>query len=312
MKRKLAEYFSNLLGTYRNYSYFLPDGGHTFEQDEADKMREPYFDRMIDAYCGFIDVYSIYCDDIIEKSNDEVLISQSMLFYYMMNKEYFASKCDEDDVKNIKHILDQLEPHDEILNYEFFFEKPDELILCELCGGNGDIPDCVLCGRPADYNSDNEISQRKYTFNNGCKVPYCKSSDLKMKEKAEIYCNLCSEYIKADVFKKHCLEKHGECIIEDTEANNEMNIKRGIINYCDNKGCDDKEINYVLDNYRLLYFDKKEVERLLALDYYGYSNLYDSESTESITSSDTSSQNTSIECNASSSTHVSEDENKSN
>lgn len=313
MKKTLGIYFSNLKAAYYNYDYFTPDGGHTFQQNEVEDILEEKFDNLVNKYCEFIDVYSVFCDDVIEKSNDECFISQVMLFYYMMNKEYFASKCEEDDIKNVIHIINQIGPHKEILNYEFFYKREDELILCELCGGEGDIPDCVLCGRPADYSSDKEISQRKYTFVNEYKGPFCKTSDIKMGNKAEIYCNLCKKYYKANNYTEHCKTCHGGYIMEDTEANHERNLKRDIIDQCEDFGCDEDEINYVLDNYSKKYFSFKEISRCLAKytkdPFYNTDDssddYYSSSSDDNIKSESSYNSN---KCNTSPSENVSEDE----
>lgn len=296
MKRKLAEYYCNLKSKYFNYSYFLPNGGHTFEQNEADELRIGYYDKMIDAYCEFIDVYSIYCDNVIERSNDEILISQSMLFYYMMNKEYFASQGEEDDVKNIEHILDQLEPHDEILNYEFFYKKEDELIICELCGGEGDIPDCVLCGKPADYDQDRDKKNIKCKIRKS-KGPIFNSDDIKLYD--EIFCNKCRCSIDSNLFKQHCKFVHGGYIEIDDEKNRKRALKISLIDECEKLGLNEEEINYVLDNYDIDYFDEEYIYDLM--DEFDTKNSSDSGS-----SSDSS--NTSIECKCSSSNNVSEDE----
>lgn len=308
MKKQLIEYFNHLKSKYNSYSYFLPNGGHTFEQKEADKLRVDYYNEMIDAYCAFIDVYSIYCDDVIEKSNNEILISQSMLFYYMMNKEYFASQGEEDDVKNIKHIINQLEPHDEILNYNFFYKREDELIICELCGGEGDIPDCVLCGKPADYNQDRDIKNVKCKIRKS-KGPIFNSDDIKLYD--EIFCNKCNCAISSNMFKQHCKYVHGGYIEIDDEKNREMVLRHVLIDMCERLGLEEDEINYVLDNYDPKYIDIEYIYDLLD-DYeeikdQGYTM---NSETESITSSDTSSENISVICNCSSSNNVSEDENK--
>jgi len=122
-------------------------------------------DELVDYYCEFINMYSFYCDVIIIKSENEQLITQSMLFYYMMNKEYFDSESEEEDINNIKHIINQLEPHNEILEYEFFYEDGNNRVYCDLCNNDGDIPECVLCGRPADINEEKEIKKTKYKIN---------------------------------------------------------------------------------------------------------------------------------------------------
>jgi len=254
MKKTLSIYFSALRGAYYNYLYFTPDGGHPFEQNEVKDILRSKYDDLVDKYCEFIDVYSIYCDNVIEKSNNEILISQSMMFYYMINKEYFESKCELDDIKNVKHILDQMEPHKEILNYEFFLKREDELVICELCGGEGDIPDCVLCGKPADYDDskDLKIKRVKYKFNNNKMLPYFEDIDIDHVD--EIYCNICNEYYSNEIFKEHCKKKHGGYIMVDTERNREMQLKRDIIHQCECQGCNEDEINYVLDHYDHPFF----------------------------------------------------------
>lgn len=221
MKSKLLKYYIHLNNEYIEYK-FIKDGGGApiFVEDMSKEEIEEYYNRLVDAYCEFIDVYSIYCDVIIAKSNDEELISQSMMFYYMMNKEYFASKCEEDDVKNIEHILKQLEPHEEILNYEFFYEKNDEKIICELCGNEGDVPDCILCGRPADYKEQEKdkkrkINRKKHIYCKNCGEKQCQCSrDLFNNGHLfdgftgkpilnEVYCEFCDCYILKDNFNEH-------------------------------------------------------------------------------------------------------------
>lgn len=221
MKSKLLKYYKHLNNEYIEYK-FIKDGGGApiFVEDMSKEEIEGYYDRLVDAYCEFIDVYSVYCDVIIEKSNDEELISQSMMFYYMMNKEYFASRCEEDDVKNVEHILKQLEPHEEILNYEFFYEKNDEKILCELCGNEGDIPDCILCGRPSDYKEQEKdkkrkINRKKQIYCRNCGEKKCQCGVSLYKNGSfydgftgksilnEVYCEFCDCYISKDNFNEH-------------------------------------------------------------------------------------------------------------
>lgn len=319
MKKTLSVYFGALRGAYYNYTYFTPDGGHTFEQKEVTDILRDKYDNLVDKYCEFIDVYSIYCDNIIENSNDEILISQSMLFYYMMNKEYFDSKCELDDIKNVKHILDQLEPHKEILDYEFFLKREDELVICELCGGEGDIPDCVLCGKPADYDEskDLKVKRAKYKFNNtDFNGPYFEDRDIKYMD--EIYCNKCDKYFSSEIFKDHCKKVHGGYIMVDTERNREMQLKSDIIHQCECQGCDEDEINYVLDHYDYPFFNVKYMNKILN-EYTKesfYSDSDESYSTDDHLTSDSEydsviseeSDKYSTKCNLSNSNNVSEDE----
>ena len=218
MKKKLLHYFNSLNNKYIEYKFIKNGGGAPiFVEDMSKEEIKSYYDELVDSYCEFIDVYSVFCDVIIDKSDDEELISQSMMFYYMMNKEYFASKSEEDDIKNIEHILNQIEPHKKILEYEFFIERNDEKILCELCGNEGDIPDCVLCGRPADYKEKEidkrrKISRKRQLYCKNCGKRNCKCKINLYKNGNfydgftgksiinEIYCEFCDCYISFIIY----------------------------------------------------------------------------------------------------------------
>ena len=306
MKRKLRGFYNKLKCKYITYDNFMNDCFSFTHEENLEFAHNIYNGSLVDYYCEFIDVYSYYCDVIIEKSENEQLITQSMLFYYMMNKEYFASNSEEDDIKNIKHIINQLEPHKEILDYEFFYETENVKVCCDLCNNEGDIPDCILCGRPADIKEEKEIKRAKYKFNFDFNGPYCEDEDLK--ECDEIFCNKCNVYIDSKKFKQHCKKEHGGFIIVDTKENKRKQLQRDIIDQCESMGYDEGEINYVLDNYKLDYFSLKYVKKIVKNFDNSMNSYSDSDSSNYEDDSYENSVNNSIKCNTSSSNNMSEDE----
>lgn len=306
MKRTLREFYNTLKSKYTEYDLFMNDCYSFTHEEHLEFAHNIYNGPLTDYYCEFIDVYSYYCDVIIEKSEDEQLITQSMLFYYMMNKEYFASNSEEDDIKNIVHIINQLEPHPEILDYEFFYETENFKVCCDLCNNEGDIPECVLCGRPAEVKEEKEIKRAKYKFNFDFNGPYCEDKDFE--EYDEIFCNRCGVYIDSERFKQHCKEEHGGYIMVDTEANRKRNLQRDIIDQCESMGYDEGEINYILDNYKLDYFSLKYINKLSKAFDNVLKSSSDSDSSNYEDDSYENSVNDSLKCNASSSNNVSEDE----
>jgi len=306
MKRKLREFYNRLKSKYTEYDLFMNDCYSFTHEENLEFAHNIYDGELTDYYCEFIDVYSYYCDVIIEKSDDEQLITQSMLFYYMMNKEYFASKSEEDDIKNIVHIINQLEPHPEILDYEFFYETENIKVCCELCNNEGDIPDCVLCGRPAEIKEEKEVKRAKYKFNFDFNGPFFEDKDLK--ECDEIFCNKCNIYIEKENFKQHCKSIHGGYIMVDTEENKRRNLQRDIIDQCESMGYDEGEINYVLDHYKLDYFSMKYLNKIARVFDKVLNNSSDSDDSVYEDDSYETSDDISVKCNPSFSNHVSEDE----
>lgn len=141
----LKIYYTKLIEKYKCYGESLVNINFTEEQTDD------CFEELIECYTQFIDIYSDFCDFIIEKCNDISLINDSMLLYYIINKSYFKSKGDKDDLENIKEIIDKFKYKENILNYEFEVNE-STLIQCNLCNGNGDIPDCIQCGKSSVLN----------------------------------------------------------------------------------------------------------------------------------------------------------------
>lgn len=139
---KLIKYYNNLKEKFEKYDNIIDYESIVLDEFYSDDV----FDELIECYTQFIDVFSEYCDYIIENTKNEKLINQSMKFYFMINKDYFKSNSDEDDIENIERIIYQFEPHNEILNYEFNI-KDEKIIICNVCEGEGDIPNCIQCGK---------------------------------------------------------------------------------------------------------------------------------------------------------------------
>ena len=217
MQVKLIELYDLL----KEYNGLIEDGVFV-DQNQS------ITDMIIEVYCDFVNLYSNFCDYLVQHSKNKNLINQSMLFYYMINKEFFKSKGWENDLKNIKHILDQFEPHEDILNYEFKIEDDESEFYCALCEDEGAFPECVLCGKNSEeYNEYYERRKRNLdkfrTFHKYCGKCGRGECEHSLKEKLygklydtcsginishKKYCFYCKLYIRDYAFFEHMERWH--------------------------------------------------------------------------------------------------------
>ena len=92
-----------------------------------------------DNYCEFLDQLSDCVDDMIQNSEDEKLMNDALKLYFRHNELYFS---DVDEKDCIKYLIDDFECFPDILNYEY-----NLIIVCNVCNGNGDLPECPNCGK---------------------------------------------------------------------------------------------------------------------------------------------------------------------
>ena len=119
---KLIEFFEQLKRFYNSKKYIKDD-----------------IEDISDYYYIFLDFYSNLCDFMILNDKNNELLLQVLIFYYRFNI------CDELDILScVKIIIESLENNEDILNYEFKLKKED---ICDFCLNEGDIPECILCGK---------------------------------------------------------------------------------------------------------------------------------------------------------------------
>lgn len=93
-----------------------------------------------DEYCDFLDQFSDCLDDMIQNSDNEKLINEALKLYFRHNELYFnENKTDEECVE---YLIDDFECFPDILRYDY-----NMIIVCNVCNGQGDLPECVNCGK---------------------------------------------------------------------------------------------------------------------------------------------------------------------